>query len=119
MPAICGINSGQHVYVNFDGSQSIIVNIAASSTFTFGRKWHIMVTQIDCSSALLGKVSIRTYRLNIFSITILITAPSGCLQYYWGSSGVIQSFNYGSAANSAQNTVGVDGTRQIANLNYG
>ncbi|KAJ6642074.1 hypothetical protein Bhyg_07020 [Pseudolycoriella hygida] len=99
VPALCGTNGGQHVYVNFDGSQSISINIAASSSFTLGRKWHIKVTQIDCNSALI--------------------APSGCLQYYWGSSGVIRSFNYGSAANSALNTVGVDGTRQIANLNYG
>lgn len=50
---------------------------------------------------------------------MVIVAPSGCLQYYSGSSGVISSFNYASAANSAQNSVGVDGTRQIANLNYG
>jgi len=99
VPPICGINSGQHVYVDFDGTSSITVNIAASSSFTFGRKWHIMVTQIDCNSALI--------------------APAGCLQYYSASSGIIQSFNYGSAANSAQNSVGVDGTRQIANLNYG
>lgn len=49
----------------------------------------------------------------------MIEAPSGCLQYYTASSGVIRSFNYGSAANSAQNSVGVDGTRQLANLNYG
>lgn len=55
VPTLCGTNSGQHVYVNFDGSQSISINIAASSSFSFGRKWHIMVTQIDCNSALLGK----------------------------------------------------------------
>lgn len=54
-PALCGTNSGQHVYVNFDGTQSVTVNIAASSSFTFGRKWHIKVTQIDCNSALRGK----------------------------------------------------------------
>lgn len=56
VPPLCGTNDGQHVYVNFDGTQPITVNIAASSSFTFGRNWHIMVTQIDCNSALLGKV---------------------------------------------------------------
>ncbi|KAG4074579.1 hypothetical protein HA402_004450 [Bradysia odoriphaga] len=99
VPTLCGMNSGQHVYVNFDGTQPITINIAASSSYTFGRKWHMMINQIDCNSAKL--------------------APSGCLQYYSAPSGVIRSFNYGSGANSALNSVGVDGTRQIANLNYG
>lgn len=55
VPTICGINSGQHMYVNFDGTQSITINIAGASSFTFNRKWHIMITYIDCNSALLGK----------------------------------------------------------------
>lgn len=47
------------------------------------------------------------------------TAPSGCLQYHMGSSGVVRSFNYSPSPNSLPNTIGVDGSRQIANLNYG
>ncbi|KAJ0183789.1 hypothetical protein K1T71_000212 [Dendrolimus kikuchii] len=46
-------------------------------------------------------------------------APNGCLQYYTGTSGTINSFNYGTAANTALSTSQVTGTRQIVNLNYG
>lgn len=65
VPTLCGVNTGQHVYVNFDGSSSIMINIAASSSFTFGRKWHIMTTQIDCNSALLGKFKISDASISI------------------------------------------------------
>lgn len=41
------------------------------------------------------------------------------MQYYRNPSGIIQSFNYASSPNSIQNSIGVEGTRQIANLNYG
>lgn len=47
------------------------------------------------------------------------TAPSGCLQYHPNPSGIIRSFNYAPSANSMPNSVGVEGSRQIANLNYG
>lgn len=48
-----------------------------------------------------------------------IPAPNGCLQYYTGTTGTINSFNYGTAANTALSASLVTGTRQIANLNYG
>lgn len=32
---------------------------------------------------------------------------------------MIRSFNYSPSPNALQNSIGVDGTRQIANLNYG
>lgn len=50
---------------------------------------------------------------------VWIPAPPGCLQYYTPSSGVVRSFNYASAPNSRANAVGVEGSRQIASLNYG
>lgn len=46
-------------------------------------------------------------------------APSGCLQYYTRPSGIVRSFNYASSPNSRPSAVGVEGSRQIANLNYG
>lgn len=54
--------------------------------------------------------------LNISSLKI---APSGCLQYHYGSSGIIRSFNYNPSPNARLNSIGVDGTRQIAGLSYG
>lgn len=48
-----------------------------------------------------------------------IIAPAGCLQYHYSTSGVIQSFNYNPSPNPQLNSVGVEGTRQLANLRYG
>ena len=47
-----------------------------------------------------------------------ISAPLNCLQYFINTTGNIQSFNYGSSISSQFNSLGVHGSRQIANLNY-
>lgn len=49
----------------------------------------------------------------------LFVGPSGCLQYWTKSSGVISSFNYSPSPNAKLNSVGVEGTRQLAGVNYG
>lgn len=54
LPNLCGENSGQHVVVNFDGTNSISITITATSTFTFGRHWFIRATQFNCDSINLG-----------------------------------------------------------------
>lgn len=46
-------------------------------------------------------------------------APSGCLQYHLTESGVVRSLNYSPSPNSQTNTIGVEGSRQMANLAYG
>ncbi|KAI5641361.1 hypothetical protein NE865_06399 [Phthorimaea operculella] len=46
-------------------------------------------------------------------------APNGCLQYFTGTTGTIRSFNYGAQANTMLSASLVQGSRQIANLNYG
>lgn len=51
VPTICGENSGQHVVVDFDGTNSISISIAATSSHTFGRHWFIRVTQFNCDAA--------------------------------------------------------------------
>ncbi|KAM7357956.1 uncharacterized protein ACRADG_003105 isoform 1-T1 [Cochliomyia hominivorax] len=99
VPAICGDNSGQHVYVDFNGESPITISVATSSSYTFNRQWQFQIAQLACTSATL--------------------APSGCLQYYMEESGTVQSFNYGSAPNSLPNSIGVPGSRQIANHRYG
>lgn len=45
-------------------------------------------------------------------------APPNCLQYFVNSTGNIQSFNYASSVSGQFNSLGVQGSRQIANLNY-
>lgn len=72
---LCGVNTGLHMYVENARSTSNL-----DMTFTFGtsaattRSWNIKVSQIECTNA--GR------------------APTDCLQYFTGSTGTIQSYNY-------------------------
>ncbi|XP_030385030.1 uncharacterized protein LOC115632153 [Scaptodrosophila lebanonensis] len=99
VPTICGENAGQHVYVDFNGVTPITITVATSSSYVFNRIWQFQLRMLACASSTL--------------------APSGCLQYHLSSSGTVASFNYASAASSSLNTIGVPGTRQLANLAYG
>lgn len=54
VPNICGENSGQHVIVEFSGTSSITVSVTATAAYTFGRHWHIKITQINCDSRFRG-----------------------------------------------------------------
>ncbi|XP_058792284.1 uncharacterized protein LOC131664866 isoform X2 [Phymastichus coffea] len=99
VPRICGENSDQHVYVDYDGLNPIAISIDASSEYSFKRRWNIRVQQIACDSA--------------------TKAPSGCLQYYTATSGIVMSFNYGTINNARPNATIPIGTREMADLNYG
>ncbi|CAO1389576.1 unnamed protein product [Diamesa hyperborea] len=99
VPRICGENAGSHVYVDFNGNAPITVTMASSGTTTFNRRWHMLMTQIECDSA--------------------SRAPSGCLQYYLEPSGSVKGFNYSPSSNGNPNSIGVQGGRQIASANYG
>lgn len=57
VPNLCGENSGQHVVVDFDGTNPISITIAATSSFTFGRHWFIRATQINCDSSMRGIIT--------------------------------------------------------------
>ena len=65
-PILCGLGTGQHMYLNaypgknLDASVAITIGSASSQ----GRRWSIRVTQIDCGT--------------------LYTAPPACLQYHTG-----------------------------------
>lgn len=54
VPRICGENAGSHVYVDFNGNAPITVTMASSGTTTFNRRWHMLMTQIECDSASRG-----------------------------------------------------------------
>ncbi|KAH1002401.1 uncharacterized protein LOC109541859 [Dendroctonus ponderosae] len=90
-PVLCGENSGQHMYMDFNGNQSITITIYVRSS-SASRSWNIKVAQINCNCP---------WR-----------APSGCLQFYNQLSGTVRSFNYGSSSV-------LNGTRQLAGMNYG
>ncbi|XP_065073926.1 uncharacterized protein LOC135697968 [Ochlerotatus camptorhynchus] len=96
---ICGDNNGQHIYVSFSGTTNIILTIATTGATSFNRVWNLQLSLISCTSAYL--------------------APRGCLQYYQAIAGEVLSLNYGAAANPAANGIGLIGTRQLANSNYG
>lgn len=56
VPIICGENSGQHVYVDFNGNDTINIVIATSSSVSLGRSWILKVTQIGCACPTRGKL---------------------------------------------------------------
>ncbi|XP_059094264.1 uncharacterized protein LOC131889223 isoform X1 [Tigriopus californicus] len=79
IPAICGTNTGTHMYVDMGlASSSPVVLTAVTSGASFARSFSVKVTQIECNS--------------------LVRAPDGCLQYFTGVSGQILSFNYNSGS---------------------
>ncbi|CAG0903987.1 unnamed protein product [Darwinula stevensoni] len=79
---LCGNNTGQHLYVHLNKSAVPITFTLFVQADTTPYKWKIKTTMIDCT---------KESRLK---------APSQCLQYYIGSEGTIQSFNYGSGSSN-------------------
>lgn len=111
-------STGHHVYVEFSGNNPITITVATSSSFTFNRRWHFHLQQIGCDSTSKGLISGISCLTQKASWNV-IPAPSGCLQYWMDSSGWVSSFNYAAAASGAANSIGVQGSRQIAGLSYG
>mmetsp|Transcript_40621 Transcript_40621/g.63788 ORF Transcript_40621/g.63788 Transcript_40621/m.63788 type:complete len:401 (-) Transcript_40621:129-1331(-) len=74
-PVICGLATGQHIYMDVGGSNNANIQLAFSGTGTTAdRKWNIKVSQIPCDANYL--------------------APDGCQQYFLGVSGNVKSFNF-------------------------
>lgn len=71
VPNICGENSGQHVVIDFDGTNPISITIAATTSFTFGRHWFIRATQINCDSSMRGIDFIILVLIKVFSFSIV------------------------------------------------
>ena len=69
---LCGVLTGQHIYLSVKTSSSVQLSIKLASIGT--QKWKILLRQFD---------STQTDYL----------APRGCLQYYRADSGSIASFN--------------------------
>jgi len=76
IPAICGQNTGQHIYVDVGSGSSDTATIQMSfgTSTTVSRKWDIKVAQIPCG---------KNY-----------APPSGCLQWHTGLTGQITTFNF-------------------------
>lgn len=75
-PVICGTNTGQHMILDV-ASQCLEANFYTSSS---SPSWLIYVTQYACSNEMGG--------------------PSGCLQFFTGTTGTFTSFNYQSSTSA-------------------
>lgn len=71
IPTLCGILSGQHIYVNVKTVDTFVFTISLSSLGL--QKWDISVTAIESNSEIL--------------------APRGCLQYHTEAFDSIETFN--------------------------
>ncbi|CAL8110369.1 unnamed protein product [Orchesella dallaii] len=85
VPSLCGTMNGQHIYVDFGSSDTITLNLLLGGASQRERTWNIEILTIPCNS--------------------VARAPTGCLQYYTGVSGVVESFNF-------------QGGMHLANLDY-
>lgn len=54
IPPICGENSGQHLYVNFNAVNDITIIITTNSSASVATFWNIKIAQIGCDSPYLG-----------------------------------------------------------------
>jgi hypothetical protein len=73
-PVICGVNSGQHMYVDTADGECVDVHYGIGGGTSSTRELDIRVSQFACGDEMGG--------------------PAGCLQYYTSSSGKIRSFNF-------------------------
>ncbi|XP_004524132.1 uncharacterized protein LOC101453132 [Ceratitis capitata] len=92
VPILCGINTGQHIYVDVSNS--------------FERKIYIsFITKMA--------VGQRTFNIKIIQLESDL-APEGCLQFYTEIEGVVKSFNYDTDGAFVNNA----GATYFNNLNY-
>jgi len=72
-PVICGMNNGQHVIVDTDGTECV------NAVFGFG-----------------GNGNTRRYTIHVlqFAQSNDMGGPPGCLQFFTGETGIVRSFNW-------------------------
>uniref|UniRef100_A0A1A9W990 CUB domain-containing protein n=1 Tax=Glossina brevipalpis TaxID=37001 RepID=A0A1A9W990_9MUSC len=116
---LCGENSGQHLYVPYDGRQDdteLIIKFSLSNKWAQSN-WHLIVTQLECPKTSANKKRSPSYMPfinsnNLDNLRTMFTkplnpinnnknvgdtdllAPSGCNQYFTQPEGEIKSFNY-------------------------
>lgn len=75
VPIICGENSGQHIYVNFNGDNDITLRIDTSSAVALARSWNLKIAQIGCACPTKGKCFVP----HLFFIPIKISIKYGII----------------------------------------
>ncbi|EDV48506.1 uncharacterized protein LOC6553815 [Drosophila erecta] len=92
IPILCGINTGQHIYIHVGDSNEGKVYLSVFMKVSGGgRSFNIKVTQVDDE-----------------------LAPNNCLQYFPEAEGVIKSFNYDTDGSIVDNREAT----YFNNLNY-
>ncbi|XP_055371503.1 uncharacterized protein LOC129605639 [Condylostylus longicornis] len=71
VPLLCGINTGQHMFIDVDKSPTKIIHLSIYGKLPYQRTFNIKVTQVQ------NRITSK-----------------GCLQYFSGRNGIIKSFNY-------------------------
>lgn len=71
---LCGLNDGQHMYVNNMRQKKDTTAEIATSANAHSRKWKIKIAQIECNSPILPQ--------------------PGCTQYYTAACGTFESMNF-------------------------
>ena len=74
---LCGDLTGQHMYIDVnpeDLSKPLLLIVNTANEQSLERKWSIRIQQIPCHSP--------------------FKAPSGCLQYFTGPEGTVESLNF-------------------------
>ncbi|KAK5641187.1 hypothetical protein RI129_009734 [Pyrocoelia pectoralis] len=69
---LCGLNSGQHVYYDVENTNATVAITMNLGSKILSRLWEVRVTQIPFTER----------------------APSDCLQYHLGTTGIIQTMNF-------------------------
>jgi len=72
-PAICGTNTGYHMYVEFGATSTDSITLKHTLDATV-KNWNILARQIACTASW--------------------KAPVDCVQYFTGLSGSVQNYNY-------------------------
>jgi len=108
---ICGLNSGQHLYIptSFGEQIQILTTLSGTKAVPLGDaalsyasateyRWNIKITQIQCEGNTggdyKGKVSTKGKMDDIPEYFRELRAPDGCLQYFMSSFNTISSWNF-------------------------
>lgn len=54
VPVLCGDNTGQTLFVDFNGNAAITITVTATLATTFTRRWNIRLTQLGCDCPGIG-----------------------------------------------------------------
>jgi len=102
--SFCGVNSDQHFYIETldDDQRSKFIEFAVTTDKSSDYKWGLWITQIFCDG------------------TRTIQAPTGCFQYHFDSTGIVQSFNYagGQYFNDQHYRICILASNSACHINY-